>query len=154
WENPVIVDVDGDDHAEIVVMDNNYAIGACDDGTASHTGFKVIGDAQNRWVRTRRIWNQHTYHVTNVLDDGKIPMNEAQNWGQPGLNNFRQNVQTTNLLAAPDLSPRDLRATADRCDTGGLVLVATVLNEGAAGAPPGVPVSFYWVDQGVPTLVG
>src|SRR5439155_9556344 len=60
WEYPVIVDVDGDDHAEIVVMDNNYAINTCDQDTgggASHTGFKVIGDAMNRWVRTRRIWN-------------------------------------------------------------------------------------------------
>ena len=40
WENPVIVDVDADDHAEIVVMANNYAINTCDTGGGSSTGFR------------------------------------------------------------------------------------------------------------------
>jgi hypothetical protein len=149
WENPVIVDVDGDDHAEIVVMNNNYTINMCDPDTGggpSHTGFKVIGDAQNRWVRTRRIWNQHTYHVTNINDDGTVPANELDNWSQPGLNNFRQNVQTKNLFAAPDLVPKDLKAVLDHCGDGQLVLVATVLNQGAAGVGPGLNVTFYFLD--------
>ncbi len=156
WENPVIVDVDGDDHAEIVVMDNNYAFTTCDQdvgGGASHTGFKVLGDAQNRWVRTRRIWNQHTYHVTNVGDDGRVPTSEASNWTQSGLNNFRQNVQTHNLFAAPDLLPRDLHADTDQCAMGVITLVATVLDQGAAGVPAGVPVTFYFVGQNAVTPI-
>lgn len=147
WENPVIVDVDADDHAEIVVMANNYAINTCDTGGGSSTGFKVIGDTQNRWVRTRRIWNQHTYHVTNVNDDGSIPTTEDNNWTKTGLNNFRQNVQTKNTLAAPDLVPRGLRQTFDLCTQGQIVIVATVFNQGAATAAAGVPVTFYAVDQ-------
>src|SRR5207237_795396 len=126
----------------------NYAFATCDmdtGGGPAHTGFKVIGDSQNRWVRTRRIWNQHAYHVTNVGDDGKIPRNEAPNWKQPGLDNFRQNVQTKNTFAAPDLLPVDFHATYEKCGGGTITLVATVLNQGAAGAPAGVPVTFYFV---------
>ncbi len=154
WENPVIVDVDADDHAEIIVMNNNYAFGACDDGSPSHTGFKVIGDSKNRWVRTRRLWNQHTYHVTNVADDATVPKVEANNWQQPGLNDFRQNVQTKNVFAAPDLVPRDLHALYDQCGGGKITLVATVLNQGEAGVPAGVPVTFYTVDMNGATPIG
>jgi hypothetical protein len=146
-ENPVIVDVDGDDHAEIVVMNNNYAISACDadlGGGPSHTGFKVIGDAQNRWVRTRKIWNQHAYHVTNINDDGTVPVTEARNWAQPGPNNFRQNVQPNDLLAAPDLTVK-LRASYPLCPA--MDLLATVINQGAASVPPGIEVTFVRVDE-------
>jgi hypothetical protein len=153
----VIVDVDGDDHAEIVVMDNNYAFKICDQDTgggASHTGFKVYGDTLDRWVRTRRIWNQHAYHVTNVGDDGTIPKVEASNWAQKGLNNFRQNVQTKNVLNAPDLVPRDLHAVVDKCAKNTMTAVATVFNRGASTAPAGVPVSFYRSTANGPILLG
>lgn len=153
-ENPVIVDVDADDHADIVVMNNNYAIDKCDDGSGSHTGFKVISDAQNRWVRTRRIWNQHAYHVTNVNDDGTVPRSEVDNWAQPGLNDFRQNVQTHNLFNAPDLVPEALHAVIDRCDEGVLTLAATVRNRGTSPAPAGVSVSFYRVTDDGDVLLG
>ncbi|MBA2664092.1 MAG: VCBS repeat-containing protein, partial [Bradymonadaceae bacterium] len=77
-ELPVIVDVDGDFHADIVVMSNDYSGGTtnrCRDtwsgfdeaGGPSH-GIRVIKDRENRWVSTRPVWNQHAYHVTNVCD--------------------------------------------------------------------------------------
>jgi hypothetical protein len=155
WENPVVVDVDGDEHAEIVVMDNNYGIDTCDQslgGGPSHTGFRVIGDAMNRWVRTRRIWNQHTFHVTNINDDATVPQDELPNWRQPGLNDFRQNVQTKNLFAAPDLVPRDFNSLDDKC-AAQITLVVRVLNQGAATVPAGVPVTFYRSTP-MPTTLG
>lgn len=54
------------------------------------------------WVRTRRVWNQYTYHVTNVEEDGSIPAVEPANWAQPGLNDFRQNKQPGGELSAAD----------------------------------------------------
>jgi hypothetical protein len=39
----------------------------------------------------RRIWNQHTYHVTNVREDGTIPQHEQPSWTR--LNTFRTNAQ-------------------------------------------------------------
>jgi hypothetical protein len=52
---------------------------------------QVIKDVEDRWIQARRIWNQHSYHVTNVREDGTIPQFEAPAW--EGLNTFRTNAQ-------------------------------------------------------------
>ncbi|MBI3245681.1 MAG: VCBS repeat-containing protein [Deltaproteobacteria bacterium] len=95
-ENPVVADVDNDGHAEIVVVRNDV-IGFGTQQGLTEFGIFVYGGRNNDWVRTRRIWNQHAYHVTNVNEDGTIPKNEQPNWLTPGLNNFR-----TNTLAPDD----------------------------------------------------
>ena len=51
----------------------------------------VFEDAQKRWIPTRRIWNQHAYHVTNVREDGTIPAHPKPSW--QNLNTFRTNAQ-------------------------------------------------------------
>jgi hypothetical protein len=142
-EYPVIVDVDNDNHAEIVVANNNYAFKTCGDGSASKTGIRVLGDTKNNWVRTRRIWNQHTYHVTNIDEDGKVPQKEAQNWKNPHLNNFRQNVQPGGLFDAPDLQ---VARVADGVCSTSIKISAVVKNQGAAKVVAGVNVSLYYRD--------
>jgi hypothetical protein len=77
--------VDADNHAEIVAVANNNC------GYGPQRGIYVFGDPTGGWVPTRRIWNEHTYHITNVAADGSIPAVELNNWEQPGLNNFRLN---------------------------------------------------------------
>ncbi len=141
-EYPIVVDVDNDDHAEIVLMENNYAFRTCSDGSASTRGIHVFGHPENQWVRTRRIWNQHTYHVTNINEDGTVPMSEEPNWSEEGLNNFRQNVQPDGLFDAPDLVLVDLNVSTRLC-AGVLELSVRVVNEGRASAPANVPVTFY-----------
>ena len=132
-ENPVVVDVDNDGHADIVVAFNEI----CGFGNAG-SGIKVFSDLNNTWVRTRRIWNEHAYHVTNVNEDGSIPKNEAANWLTAGLNNFRLNAFVPgegNALDAPDLVVTlsdDQRA----CPQGNVV-TAHVKNAGAAGVAAG-----------------
>jgi hypothetical protein len=151
WEYPVIVDVDGDDHAEVVVARNNYNPAfVCADGSAAPTGIAVVGDARNNWVRTRRIWNQHTYHVTNVEEDGAIPSPERDNWAVAGLNNFRQNVQPEGLFAAPDLEVARVVIDEGSCPVT-VEVAAWIVNRGAAGAPAGIPIAFY---EGDPTAGG
>ncbi|MEC7525306.1 MAG: hypothetical protein VYE22_35815 [Myxococcota bacterium] len=142
-EYPIVVDVDNDDHAEIVLVENNYARSVCDDGTPSTTGVRSFGHPENQWVRTRRIWNQHSYHVTNIEEDGTLPTREAPNWSTAGLNNFRQNVQPDGLFDAPDLVLRDPGASTRECNVETLHLRVRVVNVGRAGAPAGVPVAFY-----------
>jgi hypothetical protein len=62
---------------------------------------QVIRDVQDRWIPARRIWNQHTYHVTNVREDGTIPAVEPRNWEH--LNTFRTQAQIDGgSLCQPD----------------------------------------------------
>lgn len=138
-EYPLVADVDNDGHADLIVISNDYSGITClSDGTTKVRGVRVFGDTAGKWVRTRRIWNQHTYHVTNVEEDGRIPMSELANWKQPRLNNFRQNIQPSGEFSAPDLVV-DLRP---KCE-GTYGLIARVRNIGLASVPPGVVVGFY-----------
>ncbi|MFY0539543.1 hypothetical protein [Nannocystis pusilla] len=84
-EFPVVADVDNDGSAEIVVVSNQSL-----QGPPSPT-VQVIRDVEDRWIQARRIWNQHTYHVTNVREDGTIPAVEPKSWQL--LNTFRTQAQ-------------------------------------------------------------
>jgi hypothetical protein len=85
YEYPLVADVDGDDRAEIVAVANTNC------GFGPQHGVYVYGDSSDQWVPTRRIWNEHTYHITNVAADGTIPTHEQNNWDVPNFNNFRLN---------------------------------------------------------------
>ncbi len=84
-EYPLVADVDGDGDAEILGVGNNNC------GYGPQRGIYVWGDPDEEWVLTRPMWNQHTYHITNVNVDGSIPVIEQNNWQVPGFNNFRLN---------------------------------------------------------------
>ena len=139
-EMPIVADVDNDGNAEIVFIENAHG------GTKQ--GIRVWGDANDSWVATRRVWNQHAYHVTNVSETGAIPQGEAENWLYPTtatvagvMNNFRQNLPEFDMLSAPDLA---VTLTFDTSTCPAHVgLTATVCNEGELLVGPGVPVVFY-----------
>ncbi|HOX45074.1 MAG TPA: VCBS repeat-containing protein [Myxococcota bacterium] len=141
-EYPVIADVDGDHNAEIVIAQNDLMA----DAPQKFKGVRVFGDAQDNWVTTRPIWNQHAYHVTNVEADGGVPAVAAKNWLTEGLNNFRQNVQTSGLFDAPDLTLRGLGFAAGNCQADGVVVYVEVQNRGLQAVAAGVPVAFYLGD--------
>ena len=139
-EMPIVADVDNDGNAEIVFIENAWG--------GAGQGIRVWGDANDSWVATRRIWNQHSYHVTNVSETGDIPMGESPNWQYPSsstvsgvMNNFRQNLPEFDVLSAPDLSVT-LSFDNATCPAG-MGLVAEVCNEGELLVGPGVPVAFY-----------
>lgn len=136
FEYPLIVDVDNDNSAEIVVAANNYRYRANPD-IDGNQGIRVLRDVQSRWVRTRRIWNQHTYHVTNINEDGTIPMVEPNNWQTPGLNNYRQNVQGDGLFNAPDLQIEVVSVQAANC-AAGVDITLKLINAGDLGIRAGV----------------
>lgn len=88
-EYPVVADVDNDGSAEIVIVS-----GPDFDENQTSPTVQVIRDAEERWIQPRRIWNQHTYHVTNVREDGTIPTFEEPSW--LSLNTYRTNAQIQN----------------------------------------------------------
>lgn len=153
-EYPIVVDVDGDGNSEILVVSNDSGA-QCDDieGYTKRQGIFVYGDTFDQWVRTRRVWNSHTYHVTNATAVGNTPATELDNWTQPGLNNYRQNVQGEGVFNAPDLS-LELSAGLGACIDEELELVATVRNEGALGVAAGVDVALYEGTDATGTLIG
>jgi len=88
-EYPTVADIDNDGSAEIVVVSNSGFVGGPVEFTA-----RAVRDVEDRWVQGRRIWNQHTYHVTNVREDGTIPQQEPRHWEL--LNTFRTQAQIEN----------------------------------------------------------
>ena len=81
-QGPLVADVNGDGSAEIVT-------GSWNDTQAT---LRVYKAASGVWAKTRPIWNQDSYHATNVLNDGRVPALEPINWLTPGLNTFRVNM--------------------------------------------------------------
>ncbi|MFO0551444.1 MAG: VCBS repeat-containing protein [Polyangiaceae bacterium] len=146
-EYPVVVDVDGDNNTEVVIAANdlNHLGGnpACPYGVGgARHGVYVYGDAADNWVRTRRVWNQHAYHITNVGSAAEIPSPEAPSWiVPPGLNNYRQSSQGAGVFNAPDLIV-SLSADLAGCPSQ-VELAARVSNQGSLGVAPGVVVRFY-----------
>jgi hypothetical protein len=174
-EASLVADVDGDGKAEMVMIANranpdswkctkapwnapdpklNRPAWTPPKGEIAHSGITIWGDRFNRWVGTRTLWNQHTYHVTNICDErdsacegqenryGAIPRQEKKNWAQPWLNNFRQNVLEKGLFDAPDA---EVSLRVDCASP--MTLRATVRNIGFALLPKGITVGFY-VEEG------
>jgi hypothetical protein len=145
-EYPVVADVDGDGEADVILVANAFASPRppptpggptyrCQLGGVEsiQSGLRVLSSPDGSWVRAPRIWNQHTYHVTNVAESGAIPAIEPSNWRVPGLNNFRQNLQPGAERAAPDAT------VTVSCQLERTVRV-TVRNVGSALMPDGVEV--------------
>jgi hypothetical protein len=181
-ESSIVADVNGDGHAEMVTLANgidpnnsgwkcnvapwnvvdtdpNYGRPAWKPppGETVYRGITVWRDTANSWVGTRTIWNEHTYHVSNVCDNrdsacstdntyGRIPTVETKNWTVPWLNNFRQNVQDGAIFNAAD-AVVDLSVS---CTTPYQIIVS-VKNQGLAILPVGVTVEV--VQKGTPDIV-
>jgi hypothetical protein len=181
-EASLVADVDGDGHSEIVMVSNGADPSAagwrCDvapwnqpdatlgrpawvppPGAPAYRGITVYGDAQSSWVGTRKLWNQHAYHVTNVCDSrddacdlpnvyGSIPQSEKKNWTVSWLNNFRQNVQDEGIFDAPDATISVAVVCVEP-----VVVKVSIRNIGLAGLPAGVEAGVYLVTSGE-TLLG
>ena len=126
-EYPIVVDVDNDKHAEIIVSGNKIG----------NPGIVVLEDANDNWVNTRQIWNQYNYHITNINDNGTIPRIEQNNWDI--YNNYRCNVPIMGITDAT-LS----YITADSTNFPSSIKISARLgNGGALVLPLNVDVNFY-----------
>ena len=108
------------------------------------SGIRVYSDANDKWVRSRTIWNQHPYAVTHVNEDGTIPKSSAwtNNWDNPDLNNFRQNVPG-NANGAATGDPTAGASAQYACSGQGAEIGAPICNRGADPVGAGLSVGFY-----------
>jgi hypothetical protein len=168
-EYPVVVDVDGDGQSEVVVAANNDSFerdcvptiaarpdlfpqchlddvearpAFCTEGSHGVYSFRDPGGA---WVRTRPIWNQHAYSITNVSDEGAIPPEPVASW--EAFNTYRANRQGALPLNAPDLAIDTVQIDASQCPTVQRI-TARVGNRGALTTAPGVPVALFDASSG------
>jgi hypothetical protein len=74
--NPVVADVDGDGAAEILIVSSKPATDAPAPLTITPS-LVVLENDDDRFSPTRRVWNQHTYHHSDVSELGRIPASVA-----------------------------------------------------------------------------
>jgi hypothetical protein len=108
------------------------------------SGIRVLASAGDRWVRARPVWNQPTYSVTNVNEDGTVPRSSAwtASWSDPATNGYRANVSgRQNPLVTGDLTAGPSRQVS--CSAAGAAVSAPVCNRGAETIGAGIAVGFY-----------
>jgi len=160
-ENPVVADVDNDGNAEILFLQNNEELQCSETMLDSWpngsndvprsglpNGIAVYGDPSDVWVAARRVWNQHSYHVTNVTERGGIPTHEPESWRPLNgriYNTYRS--QPRNYGVAPDLSLRAIQISSPDAACGELTeriqISILIENEGDLRVGPGVVLDFY-----------
>ncbi|MBO6081374.1 MAG: VCBS repeat-containing protein, partial [Bacteroidales bacterium] len=115
-EYPIVVDVDLDGEAEIIVGGGNA-------GTWTNYGYLYIfKSAGVPWAPARKVWNQYMYNVTNVNEDLTVPQyqfNNAMAFTDPEgmvrrpFNNFLQQATTIDQYGRPFYAVSDVVVNAD-----------------------------------------
>lgn len=159
-ENPVVADVDNDGNAEIVFVQNNETIQCSETNldswpngnndvpaTGLPNGLEVWGDPSDVWVAARRVWNEHSYHVTNVTEGGQLPLHEPEHFRTLNgrlYNTYRS--QPRNYGVAPDLTPIAIQVSSPDVACGQLSneiqISVLVKNAGDLRVGPGVQIAF------------
>lgn len=139
-ETPIIADVNGDNHADIIC--------GCFDG------LKVL--TNDSWAPARNIWNQFAYHTVNINDDLTVPCempNHANNQLPDEFNAFfrqsaiydssgqackRNSASPTIIDASITI---DTFAYDNQCDSAAILF--TVCNEGIIPIQAGLPYTIY-----------
>lgn len=114
-EYPVVVDLDGDGHAEIIVS------GAPDKSVGVNTNVRMMvygSKTKGTWAPARRVWNQHGYNPLSINEDLSVPskplsptttITHKDGTSHKPFNSFLQqagvlNTEGESLNLAPDLS--------------------------------------------------
>ncbi len=151
-EEPAVADLNGDGHAEVIVTSSKLVGDEClglQDVTSGRMwagetqGLFVLADP--RWMDARPIWNQHSYHMTNINGNSSVPTQE----GVLASGGYRRNGQGRNL-AGPLADLTAGSATGAGGGGGDCVsawsLRADLCNRGSNTVETGLPGTFYTAD--------
>lgn len=110
---PINADVDGDGYLEIVA--------------AAQAGVRVFG-FDGVWGPARPVWNQHSYHITNINDNLSVPASEGNSW----------EIHNTYHTQTPLLSPVPIHdvAVTHTVAISGVSLISGTLSHPANGSHP------------------
>ncbi|EOD79088.1 Hemolysin-related protein RbmC [Grimontia indica] len=75
YEYPIVVDLEGDNNAELIIVSNSSNSSPNDT-----SGVRAFEAKNSKWINATRIWNQHSYHQTNIFQDGQVPQSELPSW--------------------------------------------------------------------------
>ena len=139
FEYPVIADLDGDGSSEILVSSCRYRT------NGDWVGVTAIESASGSWMASRPIWNQHAYHITNINDDGSLPL------PADATLDLHNSFRAGGLVDGPSDWLIDLSVDQQACDSGcGLVEVNfAVTNTGMRDATD-VQITLFRYEEGMP----
>lgn len=126
YENPVVVDLDDDGHAEVLTTAGPFSYS----GSAPPPHGLLVFENPT-FASARAIWNEHAYHVSNIADDASVPLREKRRWDPPPSGDYKR--QTNPLGAAatpPDLTATRVRVSAGSPCGGAVTLTALIGNAG------------------------
>lgn len=138
-EYPTIGDIDGNGTTEILTMCNITQ----PTGTTYSGRFTVFESINSPWVPTRDVWNQYTYHYTNINDNLSIPIVQQSphlvGGNSPVLNNF------LNQYSNPEFPAADATITVDSiwCSGDSVSIRTTICNNGSNTLPYQTPITIY-----------
>jgi hypothetical protein len=130
FEYPVIVDVDGDDHAEILVCHNNY----------THA-MSVYGDENNSWMTARPLWNQHAYSITNIEENLTIPTNPEPSFVHS--NTWHSAIAEPGVPVVANIDTEVLDLCTEECDNQTVWLTVRIRNRGQLDIGAGINLTVY-----------
>ncbi|OJJ17142.1 hypothetical protein BKI52_31005 [marine bacterium AO1-C] len=155
FDNPVVVDVDGDGQSEIIctAQDSN---GPSDSQNGYVRAFKSL---DLPWRPSRPVWNQHNYFIVNVNDDLTIPRVQQNSLTLPSsfdgkpykviLNTFLNqasiyDVAGDHIFPAPDISAEINGGAINICQNGTDVSYSFLItNGGSADLPVGTNIAVF-----------
>ena len=123
WEGPIVADLNGDGHAQIIVAGNDIS-----SNTYNQTYLRAYSSAApGAWAPARSVWNQFSYNAVNINEDLTVPryqMNPSTVFpnGKRPFNSFLKQPTMLNrngdqfwplANAAPDRSISDISVTGN-----------------------------------------
>jgi len=140
FDYPVVADIDGDEHAEILVCHMGFS--------SALTAYK---DSQERWARARSTWNQHAYGMDNIRDDLSVPTEATPSF--VASNTWHAGASTTGEAVSLDVAGEILDVCEAECSDGTLRVTVRAWNAAEEPIPAGTKLSMYAVTGGVATLL-
>ena len=146
WEYPVVADLDGDGHAELIVASNRLtpdqpALLRCAERAFPYVdhlgGVRRFRDRLGNWAGTLPTWNQHGYD-RSVDARGRVGVDPSAG----AHHTVRANpwFGAADAEPLPDLRLAALRIRTERCGGDDAVVEVRVENHGSGAAPAGVEI--------------